>query len=84
MRKTFQIGQTVEFAIDAASERDPWKIGRYDGKVEDMRGFHNISIPGETRELDLSAYGHGVRRIPATWTIPTRRVRVATDKAESE
>lgn len=82
-RKSFVIGQEVEFAIDATSEREPWRRGRYDGKVKDMRGHHTISIPGETRELDLTAYGHGVRRIPASWTIPTRRVRAMRTDGES-
>ena len=74
-RKVFEVGQIVEFAIEAASERDPWRRGRYDRKVENMRGYHTISIPGEFRDLDLTAYGHGIRRIFASWTIPTRRVR---------
>ncbi len=81
-RKTFEIGQVVEFAVDTWSEREPWRRGRYDGKVEGMRGHHTISIPGETRELDLTAYGHGMRCIPASWTIPTRRVRAV--QAEDE
>ncbi len=82
-RKTFEIGQEVEFAVDTWSEGEPWRRGRYDGKVESMRGHHTISIPGETRELDLTAYGHGVRRIPASWTIPTRRIRAVKDEAET-
>ncbi len=75
--KVFVAGEHVEFQPDTWS---PWRTGVYERRIEDMRGHHWVACPGETKELDLTSYGYGIRIVPATYIVPTRRVRKPTNQ----
>lgn len=68
--ESFAAGEIVEFQPETWME---WLRGVYVRPIGgDLKGWHTVKVPGETREISI---GDVKRTIPASWSVPTRRIR---------